>query len=182
MKSDKLEETELAMLIGKITMEWNLVQDAVRYCFLMTMSGDVKAAAAILDAIKSDDTQRNVTLAAIQAAFDADDQIALRTKAAALLNSLGELSGKRNAFVHSSWTREGDGPIEVSAFLKKPHGSIHGMAPIAEGVETLRRLIDALDQVRNLIAEIQSAKRLQAHPPQSNPTDSADQARNKDAT
>ncbi len=170
VSDEKLEETELALLIGKITMLWNQLHDTTRYCFPIVLGENPKLVSAVLDPIKSDDVQRNVVLSVIHFALPGDQHADLRDEASRLFNLIGRLAGQRNGFVHSSWIRTDGGRAEVSSVLKKPHGAIDRSEPLKQGMELLRQIESALSQMFILWGKLQSAIGPRSHHPQYNPS------------
>lgn len=125
--SDKhfTDADELARLIGLITMQWNRLHHYACACFPFALGGNANFSGAVLDAIKSDDTQRKVVLAVVRKEAERHQNQSLSDRAKVIFNRIGALSSERNGFVHSAWIQSGDEGILPNSIHTKPHGGIN---------------------------------------------------------
>jgi hypothetical protein len=95
--------TEHAASIGRVTIAWNECQETVFHIFFLLSGMTWENAQAVFFALKSDATQREITIALLPASLATTNDEALRKKLTCLLNTLGRLSGQRNAATHQMW-------------------------------------------------------------------------------
>ncbi len=153
---------KFAEMVGLITMHWNKLHDLVRQCFPAALGGNALFTGPALDAIKSDATQRDVVLAVLMAVLASDQHTGLRQRANALFKNIGNLSGERNGFIHSSWARVNDSKIQPSGMLKKVHRSLNG-DPLEQGHALLQAIYSMQSEVMDLMIELQTATAHQSH-------------------
>jgi hypothetical protein len=100
-KDIQKELGENALLIGRVTMQWTTIQAAISQLFRRLSGLDAEKAEAVFFAVKSDSSQRDMTLALARIVLK--DQSELLRRVIKLFNLLGELSGERNAVTHAMW-------------------------------------------------------------------------------
>lgn len=97
-------EWALAPLIGRVTIAANNAQHLVLIIFdILVRDGDL--ARAIFFSLKSDAAQRDITLAAMAVRLRGAPELLERGRKA--FQRLADLSGERNAAIHTIWAVEG---------------------------------------------------------------------------
>jgi hypothetical protein len=89
------------LLLGRITIQWTTIQAAISRVFRRLSGLDAAKAEAVFFAVKSDTSQRDMTLALGRVVLDKHPELLERT--IKLFNRLGDLSGERNAVTHAIW-------------------------------------------------------------------------------
>jgi hypothetical protein len=100
-KDIQKELGENALLIGRVTMQWTTIQAAIAQLFRRLSGLDASRSEAIFFAVKSDSSQRDMTLALARIALNEHHELLRRL--IKLFNLLGDLSGERNAVTHAMW-------------------------------------------------------------------------------
>jgi hypothetical protein len=90
-----------ATLIGSIVIAYNEVQYLVFVLFVAFSGMPFEQARSVFFALKSDRSQRDITLAAGETALA--DHPALWDRFKRSVNQINELAGERNAAVHTMW-------------------------------------------------------------------------------
>jgi hypothetical protein len=94
---------EHAALLGHVTLAWNDCQSMVMQIF-HTLSGTSWAqSTSVFLALKSDQSQRDITVALLLAVLNRADDDGLRQLGTSLVGQLGSLAGERNAATHTMW-------------------------------------------------------------------------------
>ena len=91
-------------LIGRVTIAYNQVQFLLTILFTQVLWGDRELAKAMFDALNSDRGQRDIIRAA--ASVTLAPHPALHARASALLDRANDISGLRNAAVHTFWDQD----------------------------------------------------------------------------
>ncbi len=92
---------ENALLIGRVTMQWTTIQVAISKVFHCLSGLDATKSEAVFFAVKSDGSQRDMTLSLGRIVLERHPELFQRM--IKLFNSLGDLSGERNAVTHAMW-------------------------------------------------------------------------------
>src|SRR4051794_25955931 len=88
---------EHAALLGHVTLAWNDCQSMIMQIF-HTLSGTTWGhSSAVFLALKSDQSQRDITIALLRAVLDRADDDAMRQHGTSLVSQLGNFAGERNA-------------------------------------------------------------------------------------
>jgi hypothetical protein len=94
---------EHAALLGHVTLAWNDCQSMIMQIF-HTLSGTTWGhSSAVFLALKSDQSQRDITIALLRAVLDRADDDAMRQHGTSLVSQLGNFAGERNAATHTMW-------------------------------------------------------------------------------
>jgi hypothetical protein len=94
---------EHAALLGHVTLAWNDCQSMVMQIF-HTLSGTSWAkSTSVFLALKSDQSQRDITVALLLAVLNRADDDGMRQLGTSLVGQLGSLAGERNAATHTMW-------------------------------------------------------------------------------
>ena len=91
----------LAAAIGHLTISWTHCQSLVLQILHNALGCQISEARAVFFALPNEQTQRDVTAAALETALRLHP--GLRDKAATALRDFGRLSGKRSELVHVIW-------------------------------------------------------------------------------
>lgn len=89
-----------AKLIGNVAIEWNTAQYAL-YNLFETLTGS-KSAWSIFWGLRSDSTQRDITISAAKSWLNMDKN-GLGPEVIRIVGELGKLAGERNAALHMPW-------------------------------------------------------------------------------
>ncbi len=92
--------SDLAPLIGKMTIDWNECQSSVFLMFNQMLGVGVYKAMAIFFAVKSDGGQRDITIALANNTL-ADPRLLKDFTAA--MTAFNRIAGRRNDFIHAMW-------------------------------------------------------------------------------
>jgi hypothetical protein len=108
---------EHAALVGHVTLAWSNVHSQVFRIFALLCDPIGKRSEAVFFALKSDASQREITLAVINETLSEP----LRRKAAAMFGRISGLAGERNLAAHTMWaTLMPVGKIVPNPSVRKP--------------------------------------------------------------
>jgi hypothetical protein len=106
-----------AELIGHITLAWSNLHSEVFAIFKLLCGMNDRRSEAIFFALKSDTSQRDITLALINEV--ASER--LRKKAKTLFGKISGFAGERNLATHTMWaTRLPSGNVTPNPMIRKP--------------------------------------------------------------
>ena len=91
----------LAAAIGHVTISLNHCQSLILQMLHKALRCEISEARAVFFALPSEQSQRDVTVAALEEGLRLHP--ALRDKAATAIGDFGKLAGKRNDLVHAIW-------------------------------------------------------------------------------
>jgi hypothetical protein len=112
-----ISETELATMIGRITIAWNDVQSEIFELFAAASGVERQKAAMIFFSLRTDASQRDITNAAI---FVALPQGHVQYRLQKLLERAGKLAAERNLAIHQIWaTHHPSGNMVPSPFIPR---------------------------------------------------------------
>lgn len=94
---------EHAALLGHVTLAWNDCQSMVLEIFHVLSGMNWDKSTAVFLALKSDQSQRDITLALLATALNRDSDKPMRDLGTTLIGQLGSLAGQRNAATHTMW-------------------------------------------------------------------------------
>jgi hypothetical protein len=112
---------EHAALLGHVTLAWNDCQSMVLGIFHQLSGLTWDKAAAVFLALKSDQAQREITIALMGAVLNTDNDSGMRDLGTRLIGTLGKMAGERNAATHTMWvTVLPERKVEPHPTLPKP--------------------------------------------------------------
>jgi len=142
-----------AAAIGHLTISWNHCQSLVLQMLHNALRCEISEARAIFFALPSEQAQRDVTGAALEAALRSHP--ALRDKAATAIEGFGQLTAKRNDLVHAIWFfPDDDGTTELYPDVRK---NIAGKDPAQEAWRLSGELGAMAEQLHLLCREVANA-------------------------
>jgi hypothetical protein len=94
---------EHAALLGHVTLAWNDCQSMVMQIFHRLSGTGWDQSTSVFLALKSDQSQRDITVALLQAVLKRADDTPMRELGTSLIGKLGSLAGERNAATHTMW-------------------------------------------------------------------------------
>jgi hypothetical protein len=108
---------EHAALVGHVTLAWSNIHSEVFEIFSLLCGMQGRRSEVIFFALKSDASQRDVTLAIINEILSEP----LRNKAKTLFGRISGFAGERNLAAHTMWaTRMPDGNITPNPTIRQP--------------------------------------------------------------
>ncbi len=127
------DDNELARILGQCTLAWTACHTEVFLMFVLVTKMDTEVARSVFFALRADNSQRDITLAAIRSC-----KAKAKIKAAAekLFDTLRKNSNERNAAIHQMWSRTHDGIII-------PHPDV----PVHDGLKTPDDYANAFGQL-----------------------------------
>jgi hypothetical protein len=154
--------------------------------FRRAIGDNILLAKAIFFALRSDGTQRDITVAALQIALVYHPDLMARVVTA--IADFGKIAGRRNDFIHAMWYFPDDAkPPEVWLNVRK---NLDGKDPVEEAKKLIGDLDAIFTHLHGLRIEIEEALRLPKNvlagllaeplPPHIAQTASSDQAPLKD--
>lgn len=132
-----------ALVIGQITMQWTTVQVAISYLFRRLSGLDPTRADAIFFCIKSDTTQREMTLALARKVLTPLPE--LLEKLEKTFDKIGRYSGERNAAAHAMWVIK----WPEGVVIPHPGSSHHRRLKVNDHQKQFDRLLKNLGSVLN---------------------------------
>ena len=106
-----------AALVGHVTLAWSNVHYLVFEIFRMLAGMEDRCAGAVFFALKSDASQRDITLALIKERVSDETQ----RKAGSLFGRISGLAGERNLAAHTMWVEKmPDGKIVPNPSIRHP--------------------------------------------------------------
>jgi hypothetical protein len=94
---------EHAALLGHVTLAWNDCQSMVMQIFHTLSGTSWGQSTSVFLALKSDQSQRDITIALLLAVLDRAEDDGMRQLGTSLVGQLGALAGERNAATHTMW-------------------------------------------------------------------------------
>ena len=94
---------EHAALLGHVTLAWNDCQSMIMQIFDTLSGTSWGQSTSVFLALKSDQSQRDITVALLLAVLDRADDDGMRQLGTSLVGQLGALAGERNAATHTMW-------------------------------------------------------------------------------
>ena len=144
-----------ALIIGQITMQWTTIQVAISYIFRRLSGLDKVRAEIIFSCVKSDATQREVTLALARALLAPQPELLGRLEK--LFDKIGRYSGERNAAAHTMWAVK----LPEGLVIPYPTASHHRRLKVHDHITQFDRLLNnlgkAFREVMKLDADIATA-------------------------
>lgn len=130
-----------ALAIGQITMQWTTIQVGMSYLFRRLSGLDKARAETIFFCVKSDTSQREMTLALARTVLSSEPE--LLGKLEKIFDKIGRYSGERNAAAHTMWiVKMPDGKV-----MPYPTASHHRRLNIDEHEKQFERLLSNLGKV-----------------------------------
>jgi hypothetical protein len=152
---DQTVEGVLAGWIGGMTIRWNRCQAVIFMMFDRALGDNILAAKAIFFVLRSDGTQRDITVAALQIALAAHPDLLARTTTA--IADFGKIAGRRNDFIHAIWYFPEDAkPPEVWLNVRK---NLDGKDPVEEAKKLIGDLDGIFGRLHRLRIEIDGVLR-----------------------
>jgi hypothetical protein len=93
---------EHAVLIARVTIGWNHIQYRILQIFVRLSGLSFEEAKAIIYTLKSDASQRDITIALAKVVLEKRNPDALKMMLK-LFDAIGRASGERNAAAHTLW-------------------------------------------------------------------------------
>lgn len=137
---------ELALLVGRATIAWSLVQSTVYLLFIMMLGRSHEEAAALFFSIKTDTGQRDMTLALAEARLKTAPDLIQRYRAA--FARVGALAGERNAAIHTLWLVQGE------TVTPNPLATHHKRLNVEKHREQFARLRESIREVQAEVAAL----------------------------
>lgn len=136
-----------ATLIGRVTLEWNHVCDMVFHTFWQLSGMELEQARAVFYALKADSAQRDITSAIARVRLKDDPKLCMRFLD--VLRKIGQISGERNAAIHTTWT------VSVPDFVivPSPKAPPHGKLNVDEFEAQFKNLVGSLNQLNVNLGE-----------------------------
>jgi hypothetical protein len=120
-EDDELYYDQHAALLGHVTLAWNDCQSMVMDIFHELSGMSWEKSTAVFLALKSDQSQRDITVALMVAALNGANDKDMCEMGTRLIGQLGNLAGERNAATHTMWvTVMPDRRIEPRPSLPRP--------------------------------------------------------------
>jgi hypothetical protein len=120
--------------------------------FDRAMGDDILKAKAIFFALRSDGTQRDITVAVLRIAHMHHADLLARTIAA--IAEFGKIAGRRNDFIHAMWYFPDDAkPPEIWLNVRK---NLDGKDPVEEAKKLIGDLEEIFGRLHNLRVEIEA--------------------------
>lgn len=144
-----------ALWIGRVAVAWNTAQSLV-HLYFMTISGlPVVEAKAVFFALKGDTGQRDITHALLQEKFISHPDLLARTNR--VFKRLGELSGERNAAIHTLWSRQhANGMLQPTPFAIH-HGKLEVDNHRAQFERLTSQLYELVGEMSSLFSDMAKA-------------------------
>jgi hypothetical protein len=139
---DQLQE-EHAALIGRVTIGWNSIQYRVLQIFARLSGLDFEEAKAVIYALKSDASQRDVTIALAKVVLEKRDPKTFNHMLI-IFDAIGRSSGVRNAAAHTHWV------VNTRDSIVQPHPQLPKHRRLAD---------DHVKQFKHLLVEYISLTR-----------------------
>jgi hypothetical protein len=130
-----------ALVIGQITMQWTTLQVAISHLFRRLSGLDHIRADAIFFCIKSDTTQREMTLALARKVLAPLPE--LLEKLEKTFDRIGRYSGERNAAAHAMWVVK----LPEGVVMPHPASSQHRRLKVQDHKKQFDRLLSNLGSV-----------------------------------
>jgi hypothetical protein len=92
-----------AALLGHVTLAWNDCQSMIIQIFHTLSGTSWDRSTSVFLALKSDHSQRNITVALLQTVLDRAEDADIRHLGKSLVDQLATLAGERNAATHTMW-------------------------------------------------------------------------------